>query len=57
MEVNVQLRIEAGTISGSMITPGAAPARFDGWLGLITAVERLQAALADPDREREQTHG
>jgi hypothetical protein len=56
IEVDVRLRIEPGTISGSMRTPSGAPAPFAGWLGLITAVERLQAALDATDRDREENH-
>jgi hypothetical protein len=56
VEVNVQLLIESDAISGSMTTPGGAKAPFTGWLGLITAVERLRGGLPDPDHEPPENH-
>jgi hypothetical protein len=59
-EVNLQLRIEPDAISGSMMEPGGAPAPFVGWLGLISAIERVQVALTTPEPavepEPEETH-
>ena len=56
LEVDLKLRIEPEAISGSMTQPGTEPAPFVGWLGLISAIERVQVALAAPDPDPEETH-
>jgi hypothetical protein len=57
VEVHVELRIESGAIAGSMTPAGGAPTTFVGWLGLIDAVERLQADITEDDDKQEETHG
>jgi hypothetical protein len=41
----VDLQVGRESISGSVTSPSGEPAAFDGWLGLISIIERSQAHL------------
>jgi hypothetical protein len=56
VKVHLELRIEPGAIAGSMTPAGGVSTAFVGWLGLIDAVERLQADITEDDEEQEETH-
>ncbi len=40
-----------------MTPAGGVPTTFVGWLGLIDAVERLQADITEDDDMQEETYG
>jgi hypothetical protein len=44
----VDLQVGWESISGSAASPSGEPSSFDGWLGLISLVERIQANLGGP---------
>ena len=41
----VDLHVSRESISGSLQSPSGEPTAFDGWLGLISIIERTQAYL------------
>jgi hypothetical protein len=41
----VDLHVSRESISGSLQSPSGEPTEFDGWLGLISIIERTQAHL------------
>ena len=43
----VTLQVQSESISGSAGDPRGDATSFDGWLGLISIVERIQADLGD----------
>jgi hypothetical protein len=45
----VDLQVGRESISGSAEGPTGAPSSFDGWLGLISIVERIRANLGGPE--------
>jgi hypothetical protein len=45
VHVVVDLQVDRESISGSAESASGEPASFDGWLGLISIIERIQANL------------
>jgi hypothetical protein len=49
VHLRADLNVAGASISGSVQSPSGEPSVFDGWLGLISIIERVQASLGRQD--------
>jgi hypothetical protein len=49
VHLRADLNVAGDSISGSVQSPSGEPSVFDGWLGLISIIERAQASLGRQD--------
>jgi hypothetical protein len=55
VQLRADLNVDGDSISGLVQSPSGEPTAFDGWLGLISIIERIQASLGRHDARGENS--